>query len=79
MGLIYSIFNMMGDVSSVDAFIVEETQNGVTTKTTKSKNPFVKGIACICLSFLATIVIDGGNGMISKTFGHRCLKCNNIL
>lgn len=75
MGVEYSTFNILG--SSLDEETKTETGTGNNRRVViKKKNPWVTGVVVCSATLLCMTYIDGGQGMISKTFGGRCLDCS---
>jgi hypothetical protein len=76
MGVEYSTFNILG--SSLDEEISTET-DGNRKVVTKKRNPWVTGVVITSATLLCMTYLDGGKGMVSKTFGKVCLNCNSKL
>jgi hypothetical protein len=79
MGLEWSVFNVMGNALE-DEVVTETTESdGRTVKKTKKKNPWVTGAVVVSSSLFLLAYIDGGKGMVSHTFGRKCISCNKGL
>ena len=75
MGIEFSTFNILG--SCLNDEVVTETGSGDNKKVvTKRKNPWVTGVVIGSATLLCMTYLDGGKGMVSKTFGKSCLSCS---
>jgi len=73
MGLEWSAFNIIGSAMAEET-TTETKQNGDKI-VTKRQNPYISGLAISGASLLLLAYMDGGNGMVSKSFGKVCLDC----
>ncbi len=74
MGLQYSVLEILG--KAVGGEEIEETRPDGTVIKTKARNPWVTGVVVIASSGLLIAYMDGGDGMISKSFGRACVVCS---
>lgn len=73
MGIEWSVFNLISESMVADT-ITEISPDGTKT-ITKKKNPIVTGIAVGSASLILLAYMDGGKGMVSKSFGRVCTEC----
>ncbi|CAH6419256.1 Hypothetical protein HVR_LOCUS455 [uncultured virus] len=66
MGITYSLTEMMS--SSLSGETVEEKRPDGTVLITKRRNPWVAGAVVLSSAVLLALVVDGGNGALTKIF-----------
>jgi hypothetical protein len=76
MGLEFSALRMINDCLGKEVII--EEKNGVKI-TTKRVNPWVGSLGVLCGTAIVLSLLDGGSGMITKTFGHVCVNCSKVM
>ena len=72
MGLIYSLTEMMSH--GLTSEIREEKRSDGTIVITRHKNPWVAGLTVVTAAALLAMVLDGGNGTLTKIFGRSVVK-----
>lgn len=74
MGIEYSTFNIIG--STLEEEITTTTHTDGSVVKSKKRNPWVAGVVTVCVTGIFLTYMDGGKGMISKSFGKVCQNCS---
>ena len=74
MGLSYSVMSVLSSLSA-DEKVVEKFPDGRTV-TTNRKNPVVATVIGGSSAILLIMLVDGGDGMLTKILGKRCIDCS---
>ncbi len=76
MGVEYSVFNILESASRNEVKVETTESDGRQVVTTTKKDPWVTGIVVLTSGLILITYLDGGKGMVSKSFGRVCVNCS---